>query len=526
MLESGLLDDMDEETLADLSRAVESAQARKLPVSREQILVKQAMEKQKEWLALQDIPVPRVRQTWKWKPKSPALSPVEPFTTSTLTASRRVPSSPMQSPESRPITASSTVDDIFTMDEEPSPTINGNSTGRHSPRSARPMTPLDLSAGPSTRSGTVGGPVWRSAAVEAQRVDLRSIMAETQSTKTPTRPTTSRQATPGAAPGSATRPQPVVTPSKPSSSASLARSPPSTSGSAAWRPLDQHKTSLSAVQAQQGFNPISPSRPSISQTSPIPQRTPSSSKTALPARTPQLPPNPTRKSSGPAWTAPISAPPPPPVLPSSPGTTATLSFSLLAIQQEERDAADRQQKQPVKSLMQIQKEERERQEAAAQEVDFMRWWEEEEARIAKESGTSSGGGAERGKGREGREGRGGRGGTKRVPPTRGRGGKQAGGGGPGRGKADGAVLDGKKAPPIQAVPSPSPVKQPVPTSIAPVVPGTSGLHATAPVFVPPTASAGIRAGQASSPIPNGHDRPGVGREGGSRGASSRGRFPS
>jgi hypothetical protein len=111
------------------------------------------------------------------------------------------------------------------------------------------------------------------------------------------------------------------------------------------------------------------------------------------------------------------------------------SFSLLAIQQEEQDFADRSAKKPTKSLLEIQEEEQKARVAQAQEAEFMRWWQEEEARIAKESGGSSGSGGARGGARGGRGG--GREGARRVP-QRGKGeGRGRGGVGGGRGRASG-----------------------------------------------------------------------------------------
>jgi hypothetical protein len=163
MLESGLLDDMDDDTLSDLAKAIGEQQGKKLSVSRSQILVKKAMETHKEWLALQDIPTPRVRQPWKWKPRSPALSPVDTITP-TRRRGRATPS-PLTSPELQAVRSTSAVDDIFTMDDDPSsPSAASGST---TPKISRPVTPLDLTAG--SQRGAGAGPVWRSTAVEAQK---------------------------------------------------------------------------------------------------------------------------------------------------------------------------------------------------------------------------------------------------------------------------------------------------------------------------------------------------------------------
>lgn len=302
MLESGLLDDMDEDTLADLTRYIDKAQLKKLRVPRSQLLAKRALEEHKEWLAMQDIPAPRVRQPWRWKIKSPALSPVEPFVMSSLgqqvgKKGKRRPMipSPINSPD---VSAANGPDDIFTMDDDPSSPPNADS-GRTTPRSARPMTPLDLSAPPVTK----GGPVWRSSAVEAQKVDLRSIMAEAASVKTPVKAftPTGRQITPSSILPSAPRPSlsaasPLTTPSKPPT---LARSPPS-SAAPAWRPVETRKTSFAALQGQQSTPLATSSSPSARSGTVGPSvtpRQPVSANTSVPSRPQATPLGVQRKSS-------------------------------------------------------------------------------------------------------------------------------------------------------------------------------------------------------------------------------------
>ena len=252
MLESGLLDDMDEDTLADLARYIDAAQLKKLQVPRSQSLSKRALEKYGDWLALQDIPALRVRQPWRWKPKSPAMSPVDPSTMGSIGQSlgkkgkrRPIIPSPIHSPD---VNAATGPDDIFSMDDDPSsPPMM--SSGRTTPRSGRPMTPLDLSAPPAAK----GGPVWRSSAVQAQKVDMRSIMAEAASTRTPIKPLAAvRQVTPAGGSLTAAKLAPIgsspnLTPSK---GPALARSPPS-SGGPSWRPVETRKTSFAALQGQQ-----------------------------------------------------------------------------------------------------------------------------------------------------------------------------------------------------------------------------------------------------------------------------------
>jgi hypothetical protein len=158
MLESGLLDEMHEDVLLELSRHIAAQQLRKLSVSRSNKLVNAAMDKHRDWLNVQDFPVPRVRQPWKWKPRSPGLSPVD--LTSTPIRRRRTPS-PVTSPEIK-ATPGAVGDGMFTMDDDLStPPTSG---WAQTPRTSRPMTPLDLSAGT-----TPSRPVWKSKVVEAEK---------------------------------------------------------------------------------------------------------------------------------------------------------------------------------------------------------------------------------------------------------------------------------------------------------------------------------------------------------------------
>lgn len=161
MLESGLLDDMDSDVLLELCNTITEKQAFKLPIPRKQVLVTDAMEKHREWLALQDIPVPRVRQVRKWKPRSPIISPVDLMTPSKEVTRRPTPS-PLCSPDLLPVAATSAIDDIFSMDDEMgTPRTDASDTIN---KTSRPMTPLDIGTLQSQR-----GPVWKSRAVEAEK---------------------------------------------------------------------------------------------------------------------------------------------------------------------------------------------------------------------------------------------------------------------------------------------------------------------------------------------------------------------
>jgi hypothetical protein len=160
MLESGLLDDMDSDTLIELSAAIKAKQEAKLPTPKRELLVNQAMNTHKDWLALQDYPTPRLRTTPRqWRThRSPKLSPVE-FTSGRF-ASRGSPS-PLASPELAPFTPSTGIDEMFSMDDDA--VLKGlddvHISSHGTPRASGASTPI----------GRATGPVWKSRAVEAER---------------------------------------------------------------------------------------------------------------------------------------------------------------------------------------------------------------------------------------------------------------------------------------------------------------------------------------------------------------------
>lgn len=420
MLESGLLDDMDDEVLRDLSDVIAAKQSDRAVIPRSAILVSEAMAKNRDWLALQDIPTPRVRAPQKWKPRSPLLVPHD--------HGRRSPGSPLATPDLKPLQPTSAVDEIFSMDEE-TPTTPATPThvNGHGDK-GRPMTPLSL--------GSAKTPVWKSRTVQSEKVDLRNIMAETAAANGP-RSSTSGRPVPGSGSPllSATRTIPGGSPVAGSPVLGPQRTLPGAAGSLGtpgpWRSVEQRKTSLTSVQAQEASSSSPASilnRPAGSQAGPAPQRA-GAAKVITPVKLTPSASTPRRTgATGPAWSTPTTyAPPPPPPVSTSP-QVPTQSFSLLAIQQQERDAAARFTQKSVKSLAEIQSEERQAKAARAEEEEFMRWWQEEEARVAAAQGSSGNASAANGAGR-GR----GRGQQKRVP-HRGR----------GRGRGDGRQAEGKE----------------------------------------------------------------------------------
>ncbi|KAL1405470.1 hypothetical protein Q8F55_009102 [Vanrija albida] len=450
MLESGLLDDMDEDVMKDLCGVIAAKQRDKALVPRTGLLVDDLMAKHREWLAVQDIPTPRIRVPQRWKPKSPRISPAD--TTSMSQIHRRPPKSPLGTPDLKPLQPSTAVDDIFIMDDEPvlssSPALGPSPGARGAATpNTRPITPLNL---PSSSAGGSKGAVWKSRTVESEKVDLRSIMAEAAATKRPAVPTTPASKL-GSSPSLGSSPR--MTPAGPPRA-----STPGSSGSP-WRPIDARRASLTGIQGQQAASPAASSalaRAPGSQASPAPQRNliaPVKMQAATATATTR------RAAGGAAWATPTTYAAPQPTVgaPStSPAASSLPAFSLLAIQQEERLAAEKTTARAPKSFTQILKEESASKAAAKEEENFLRWWQEEEARQKAASGVSgsqqgaAAANSSRGRGRGGQQQtrvakRGGRGGASDAPANgdnpdardaaraagtggrgRGRGGKQGG----------------------------------------------------------------------------------------------------
>ncbi|KIR59891.1 hypothetical protein I314_04326 [Cryptococcus bacillisporus CA1873] len=440
MLESGLLDEMDQNVLQDLSNVIAEKQKKRSPVAREGVLVKELMARHRDWLLVQDIPAPIVRQSFKYRARS-ALSPADLTSGKPVASRRKAPSSPAVNPSTEVPDKSSAADGIFQMDDDlPTPTISASEV-RTPNKGSRSMTPLSLGATPFQPASTSGSstpakapPIWKSKTVEISKADLRSIMAETAAAKTPSKPISMSGVAPTFGSVSATRGGfPLPAPVAGSSKSLLARSPssagPSPSGGP-WRATEVRKMSFTALQGQQatagpgtGSAANTLNRSASSQASPAPQRS-GSAKVITPVKL-QAPSTQPRKSSTPtaAWSTPSTFIPPPPIS----FSPVAQGLSLLTIQQQEREATEALARKPAKSLREIQEEEQEAERARVQEEEFMRWWHEEEARIAKESGQGQMQ-APNGRGR----GRGGRGG------------KARGGGGRGRGRGAGQAAQGAR----------------------------------------------------------------------------------
>lgn len=118
LLESRILDDLDPRVVRKLSEHARLEQAAQSPVSRSDKLGRAALEKHKEWLALQDMPVPIIPSQKLWSAKD--SSKVSPPGSAKKLAGRYLKLySPTASPVLRPSLAPPppTGDEIFAMDD-------------------------------------------------------------------------------------------------------------------------------------------------------------------------------------------------------------------------------------------------------------------------------------------------------------------------------------------------------------------------------------------------------------------------
>ncbi|KAJ9098327.1 hypothetical protein QFC19_006451, partial [Naganishia cerealis] len=401
MMENGLLDDMDIRILNDLTGFVRNRQAEKLPLTRSGILLDMAMEKYKDWLVLQDFPELRLRIPRDIKPKSPRLTSTSVPTAFSKTKgkSKAAPSSIRASPQ---MTGSKMFNEELDMDDLMLPV-------------AVPILgPMDTSL-PSASSASKNF-AWKSQAVEAKKVDLRSILAETKTSQpsngkvTPARSISN--ATPTRQVGFSPAPSPVGSyqTKTPLDRGMTWRTTPTTTAqptglsgaSTPTRPVSSAQATFpslsSATTTPQTKSGIIGARPSAT---PPPGRSvsgqkpdgpqgsqPTRSNVFVPTRQATVA---SRKNSEPAWTmaAPFATPPAPVAI--SPINYANATISLLEIQRREQDAQFEAENQPAPmSIREIQEQERKAEEARQVEAEFERWWAEEQARLKIESNSVSG----------------------------------------------------------------------------------------------------------------------------------------
>ncbi|KAF9517081.1 hypothetical protein BS47DRAFT_1390126 [Hydnum rufescens UP504] len=369
LLESHLLDEMAPDLISQFASFIRSEQARKLPISRSNRLIDEALAKNAEWLALQDIPQPMARSSKAILAirNSPRLSPLA---TTIGKPNRRSP------PATAPVTPSALKavdalgDGIFAMDDEPIPAISLDSPTPSKTRSDPKEEPQLLPVATA----------WKGKAPYlTSKVDLKTVMAEAESGRSPGSPSGSRTRVVGFQPTATPSPtvssiprdtrKPWGVPETAPSSSSLSRGspssfpPPSTPNSSG--PLPSKVTA--------------PRRP-ISRPGGVPYPTHLGS-VITPARILSGDLSAKRRGPSDAWTT------PPPVAPSPPSTSgvSTPSFTLIQQQQQEQLSKKGKAKQ---SLLDIQQEEADQQ----AEIDFMKWWTAEEERLRLESVASNVGG--------------------------------------------------------------------------------------------------------------------------------------
>ncbi|KAJ9118635.1 hypothetical protein QFC22_003855 [Naganishia vaughanmartiniae] len=398
MMENGLLDDMDIRILNDLTDFVRDRQAEKLPVTRSGILLDMAMEKYKDWMVLQDFSEPRLRIPRDIKPKSPRLTStaVPTAISKSKGKSKATPSNIRSSPQ---MTGSKMFNEELDMDDLMLPVA------------APTLVSADTSASASANSVAKHSP-WKSQAVEAKRVDLRSILSETKTSQptngkaTPARsiasatPTRQVGFSPAASPvGSYQAKTPLdrapstwrTTPTTPAQPSGLSgTSTPIRPTATAQASFPSLSSAAIPAQTKSGINATRPGamptagrsvsgqKPDVSQGS-----QPTRSNVIVPTRQAVAA---ARKNSEPAWTmaAPFATPPPPIAI--SPINYASATVSLLEIQRREQAAQHEADNQPAPmSIREIQEHERKAEEARQVEAEFERWWMEEQARLKVES---------------------------------------------------------------------------------------------------------------------------------------------
>ena len=175
MLENGFLDDMDNRILSDLAGYIQDLQGSKLPVSRSGILADMAVQREAEWLADQDIPQIKARPPRVWKPRSPKIFATAPVRT------KKSKGKCKQSLFDLP-TESRDVEDLFDMEDD----LTLPDSAIAPPRGGTPSKQYQANV-PETPKGLP----WKSSAVEgSKKVDLRSIMAEAETSSPQLGPST------------------------------------------------------------------------------------------------------------------------------------------------------------------------------------------------------------------------------------------------------------------------------------------------------------------------------------------------
>ncbi|KAH8091681.1 hypothetical protein BXZ70DRAFT_952850 [Cristinia sonorae] len=381
LLESGMLDDLSPDLIKQLSVFIRSEQEIKSPVSRSGQLTKKALENCKDWLELQDIPVPILRTSRTETRGQIKLSPPGPSRKKGTATLASPPSSPAVRPQIEArlpqvsAATSTTEGEVFMMDD------------------SVPSLALDQAQGPlgppMSATKTAG---WKIASTP--RVDMKAIMAEAETGKRqPVRPLTSIQPAPRPDPSkpvNATnwrippRPEAPVPQRTPSGGSPWRNPPPSHASSSTLQQTPPTTPTMRPVRSKED---VLPGARTTQREPPTPPRAQGMGPVFTPKKTcsPSKPtPSPGFRRvssgvSGSAWTL----PPVQPIVQSSPFEDTPMSFAAIQELQREQD------KTPVKdkrSLKEIQEEEQARQ----VEEDFLKWWAAEEERMrVEQAGVSS-----------------------------------------------------------------------------------------------------------------------------------------
>ncbi|EIW84456.1 hypothetical protein CONPUDRAFT_100586 [Coniophora puteana RWD-64-598 SS2] len=461
-LEGRMLDDVAHGPLRGLTEFIRKEQLDKSPVSRSEILGREAMEKHKEWVEMQDWPAP----VEEYRPvaihRSPRMSRVSSITNTNTSAAvaSAVGGSPVAQGLGAPgvgVPGPAEEDELFAMDADVPPALNLDEGGL-----APPAGEEGRQKGVSPKTSLV----WKRTS-SAPRTDLKSIMAEAESSKK-SRPVPSPGTSLGLGKPSPSSPSPLSR-MEDRSRGSLDRMSSglgvesSRSSGGPWRTTgtpatpssflaqqqqdlaqrQQRTPSSSGVVPQAGgtaprllSQPQTPTKtPGVGSMGPQPRSSPGPKPQAAtpglgPVITPmrQAPASPSTSrrvsNNNSAWTVPsvqpIVQPSLPPTTPASASASGSGSgsgptpsgkparSSFAAIQQAQLEQGSAASAKDRRSLREIQEEEQVRQreeQERRQEEEFLRWWAEEEVRVQGEEG---GGGSVRGgaggrKGGKGRE---------------------------------------------------------------------------------------------------------------------------
>ncbi|KAF8839385.1 hypothetical protein BDN67DRAFT_905719 [Paxillus ammoniavirescens] len=356
LLESGILDDLDPMVVRKLSQHTRVEQAEKSPLSRLDKLGLEALEKHKDWLALQDIPMPIIpsQKALQTHRDAPGISPPGSAKKSARPLTLYSPAtSPLLCPTSssmpRPVLRSKpSGDEIFAMDDtEAVPALELDVS--------QPPVQVDIPAKATT--------VWKKNP-SMPCTDLKSIMVEAETSKKQT----------SSIPGASKAPE-SPSPSRQIGSRWKLDKPPTPRRI----PSDLAMQTISAETSRLTGSPAkAPSNlPLLQVSAPAPRAgtsQPSMGSVITPVRQiAAAPRSSTPRKTSAAWTI-------PPVQPIAEPSVPDLARSFAEIQRMQQIQGASAPKDK-RSLREIQEEEQARQ----QEADFLKWWEAEEERVRLET---------------------------------------------------------------------------------------------------------------------------------------------